>query len=295
MALRCSLRRSLSRPAVCAPPSLTRPMSSLTDQNTASDLLGPDILQRQSTDKDPEPWMLLPTLSSLGGGQKHQPLMNFPPAEDPLLQFLTSQIMRHGERAKARRVVSKTLTYIFTLTRAPPLPILREAVLLASPAVKAKSQTRGAKVVHIPMALSEKQRTHYGIMWLLASSKNRVGRRLEERLAREMVDIVQRSHAARDLPRDTKHPGALGLKADMHRFATVNRGSVRVEPGAARAMAAAAAASITAPRPEDAEQSDSSETAADADMDEDDSDLEDLEPLDLKQTREAGSPARTPS
>ncbi|KAJ6465122.1 ribosomal protein S7 domain-containing protein, partial [Mycena vitilis] len=117
--------------------------------------------------------------------------LNVPPAEDPLLNFLASLIMRHGERAKARRVVSKTLTYIFTLTRAPPLPILREAVLLASPAVKSKAQTHGAKVVHIPMALGEKHRTHYGLMWLLAASRARAGRRIEERLAREMVDIVQ--------------------------------------------------------------------------------------------------------
>ncbi|KAJ7265992.1 ribosomal protein S7 domain-containing protein [Mycena haematopus] len=194
--------------------------------------------------------MYLPPLDSYGRRQTHQPLMNLPPPEDPLLQFLTSLIMRHGERAKARRVVSRTLTYIFALTRAPPLPIMRQAVLLASPAVKTKSQTHGAKVVHVPMALSEKQRTHYGLMWLVAASRARVGRRLEERLAREMVDIVQRIHDAPDKPLDTRHPGALGLKYDMHKFATVNRGGVRIEPGAARGMAAAAMASILAPRQE---------------------------------------------
>ncbi|KAJ7880750.1 ribosomal protein S7 domain-containing protein [Mycena olivaceomarginata] len=189
--------------------------------------------------------MHLPPLASYGGGPRHEPLINVPPPEDPLLQFLASLIMKHGERAKARRVVANTLTHIFTLTRAPPLPILREAVLLASPAVKTMSHTHGAKIVHVPTALSEKQRTHYGLMWLIASSKGRVGRRLEERLAREMVDVVQRTHADRDKPPE-RQPGALGLKYDMHKFATVNRGGVRIEPGAARSMAAAAAASITA-------------------------------------------------
>jgi small subunit ribosomal protein S7 len=170
-----------------------------------------------------KPYMYLPTLESLGGGSHHEPLINIPPVEDPLLHFLTSLIMKNGERAKARRIVSRTLLYIFTLTRAPPLPILREAVLLASPAVKTVSQTHGTKVVHVPTALSEKHRTHYGLAWLLAASKARVGRCLEERLAREMVDVVQRTHAARGAPGDMKHPGSLGLKLDMHRLATVNR------------------------------------------------------------------------
>ncbi|KAF8143301.1 hypothetical protein K438DRAFT_1986945 [Mycena galopus ATCC 62051] len=62
------------------------------------------------------------------------------------------------------------------------------------------------------MALSEKQRTHYGVMWLIA----------EERLAHEMVDIVQRVHAVRDALLDTRHPGPLRLKYDMHKFAMVN-------------------------------------------------------------------------
>jgi small subunit ribosomal protein S7 len=240
-----------------------------TDEQTASEALNAlgsvDDLDSVAEEDDEEykPWMHLPPLASYGGGPRHEPLINVPPPEDPLLQFLASLIMKHGERAKARRVVANTLTHIFTLTRAPPLPILREAVLLASPAVKTMSHTHGAKIVHVPTALSEKQRTHYGLMWLIASSKGRVGRRLEERLAREMVDVVQRTHADRDKPPE-RQPGALGLKYDMHKFATVNRsvfncfsrtvlmrmlhcrGGVRIEPGAARSMAAAAAASITA-------------------------------------------------
>ncbi|KAF7330938.1 Ribosomal protein [Mycena venus] len=254
MALRCSLARSLPLVRSLTPmaPRFSRPMSLQSDETTASQALnelGSDIfdtdLAEQETDY--KPWMYLPPLASYGRKQNHEPLINVPTPEDPLLQFLTSLIMKHGERAKARRVVSKTLTYIFTLTRAPPLPIMREAVLLASPAVKTKSQTHGAKVVHVPMALSEKQRTHYGLMWLIATSKGRVGRRLEERLAREMVDIVQRAHALRDMPADTRPSGALGLKYDMHKFAMVNRGTVRIEPGAARNMAAAATASVMAP------------------------------------------------
>ncbi|KAJ7716818.1 ribosomal protein S7 domain-containing protein [Mycena maculata] len=168
--------------------------------------------------------------------------MNVPPPEDPLLHLLTSMIMRDGQRAKARRIVSRTLLHIYTFTRAPPLPILREAVLLASPAVKTKSQTHGPKVVYTPMALSEKQRTHYGIEWLLEACKGDTGRPLEVRLAREMISVVQRSFTARE-EKDPSFTGALSKKAIAHKFAMVNRGNVRVEPGAARALASANAES----------------------------------------------------
>ncbi|KAJ7477033.1 ribosomal protein S7 domain-containing protein [Mycena galericulata] len=195
--------------------------------------LGADVFD------DPPPpekdYMYLPPPGTYRRGPRHEPLINVPPPEDPLLSFLASMIMNHGERAKARRKVARTLLHIFTFTRAPPLPILREAVLLASPAVKVKSQTHGAKVVHTPFALSEKQRTRYGIFWLLEASKSRPGRTLEERLAREMVDVLQRTHAARDI-KEPKFSGALDQKEKVHKFATVNRGSVRIAPGTARAI-----------------------------------------------------------
>ncbi|KAJ7123062.1 ribosomal protein S7 domain-containing protein [Mycena epipterygia] len=157
--------------------------------------------------------------------------MNVPPPEDPLLQFLTSMIMTHGERAKARRAVARTLLYIHAFTRAPPLPILREAVELASPAVKTRSFVAGAKTVLIPMALSEKHRTRYGIKWLLEASQSRNGRHLAERLARECIDVLQRTAASRGMPPDkVKYVGALKQKQEVHTFAMVNRGGVKVPP-----------------------------------------------------------------
>ncbi|KAJ7760372.1 ribosomal protein S7 domain-containing protein [Mycena metata] len=195
----------------------------------------PDVFPPPPEEDEWKPYMYLPPLGADRRGPQFEPLINVPPAEDPLLHFLASMIMTHGERAKARRVVSKTLLHIFTLTRAPPLPILRQAVLLASPAVKTQSQTHGAKTVFTPVALSEKQRTHYGILWLLAACRSRTGRRLEERLAREMIDIVQRTHDATLISPDKldkhKFSGLLGHKHDQHKFAMINRGNVKVEPG----------------------------------------------------------------
>ena len=139
------------------------------------------------------------------------PIMDLPPAEDPLLQFMTNTIMRHGKRKRASRTVSRMLLWVHSLTRAPPLEIVREAVLLAAPAVRTMSHTRGGKIVSRPIALSEKQRTRYALKWIIKASDNRPGQALEERLAREIIAIVQRTSSV------------LTEKERAHTFAMVNR------------------------------------------------------------------------
>lgn len=116
--------------------------------------------------------------------------MLIPPASDPLLHFLASSLLHHGKRAKAERIVSRTLLYIHALTRAPPLPILRHALITASPAVKCVTYKRGGKNVVRPAALTEKQRIRAGVHAVLAASKNKNGKTLEERLAREIIAVV---------------------------------------------------------------------------------------------------------
>jgi small subunit ribosomal protein S7 len=142
--------------------------------------------------------------------EKHE-WLNIPPAEDPLLHFLTNLIMKHGERAKAARTTSNILLYIHTFTRSPPLPILRQAVLDASPAVRVMSTRVGGKTVHTPIALSERQRTRFGIQWMLEASATKPGMHLEERFAREVIAVLQNDSRA------------LRKKSEVHQFAMTNR------------------------------------------------------------------------
>ena len=137
--------------------------------------------------------------------------MLIPPVSDPLLHFLASSLQHHGKRAKAERIVSRTLLYIHALTRAPPLPILRHALITASPAVKCITHKRAGKNVVRPAALTEKQRVRAGIHSVLSASKNKSGKTLEERLAREIIAVVNG---------DSK---AITDKELAHKHAMVNR------------------------------------------------------------------------
>ncbi|KAG6839944.1 hypothetical protein H0H87_012652 [Tephrocybe sp. NHM501043] len=142
-------------------------------------------------------------------------LMNIPPSEDPLLHYVTSWLTLHGHRARASRIVSNTLLHIHAFTRAPPMPIFRQAIISAAPAVRTLSHRHGGKAVLKPIALGEKQRIRYSVKEILEASKAKVGRTVEERLAREMIAIVQGQSKA------------LEKKEGIHKLAMVNRGNAQ--------------------------------------------------------------------
>lgn len=141
-----------------------------------------------------------------------QIVFNIPPAEDPLLHYVTSHLMRHGHRARASRIVSNILLYIHAWTRASPLPILRKAILDAAPAVRTLNHRTGGKTTYKPTALSEKKRMFFALKHIKEASRARSGRTIEERMAREMINIVEGVDSE-----------AVKAKRKMHEFATINR------------------------------------------------------------------------
>lgn len=68
-----------------------------------------------------------------------------------------------------------------------------------------------------PAALTEKQRIRAGVHAVLAASKNKSGKTVEERLAREIIAVVNG---------DSK---AITDKELMHKQAMVNRGNALVK------------------------------------------------------------------
>ncbi|KAJ4471044.1 ribosomal protein S7 domain-containing protein [Lentinula edodes] len=154
--------------------------------------------------------------SSVFEERSSQPvLINIPPQQDPLLEFLASRLMNHGHRAKATRIVSRTLLNIHAYTRAPPLPILREAIFALAPAVRLLKHRHSTKTIYRPVALSEKQGIWFAVHWLLKECEGRQGGpMIEERLAREIIKIVKGESKT------------LEKKEEMHKMAMVNRGNI---------------------------------------------------------------------
>jgi small subunit ribosomal protein S7 len=134
-----------------------------------------------------------------------------PPRNDPLLEYIANHIMRSGHKHRAQRIVANTLAEIHRLTGASPLPILRSAIFRASPSVRVASMKKGAKTRLVPVPLADKQRTFYAVKWLLKQSDNRGEQKLEQRLAKEVIAIIEGSSRV------------LNQKAEVHKVALANR------------------------------------------------------------------------
>ncbi len=134
-----------------------------------------------------------------------------PPRNDPLLEYIANHIMRSGHKHRAQRIVANTLAEIHRLTGANPLPILRSAILRASPSVRVASMKKGAKTRLVPVPLADKQRTFYAVKWMLKQSDNRGEQKMEQRLAKEIIAIIEGSSRV------------LNQKTEVHKVALANR------------------------------------------------------------------------
>jgi small subunit ribosomal protein S7 len=153
--------------------------------------------------------------SSTSPASQNRDFMNIPPAEDPLLRLLASMIMKGGKRARANRIVARTMLIIHARTRAPALPIVRQAIFALSPSVKMRQATHGTKVVRTPMPLFEKQSIWQGIKWLKVHVEKGIGQ-LEEKLAREIILLANGTSKLLD------------NREKLHKEAMVNRYAVRL-------------------------------------------------------------------
>lgn len=155
-----------------------------------------------------------------------QPPILIPPQYDPLLELLAGAILRTGKKRHeagkkqaGRKIVTDTLLHIHTLTRAAPLPILRKAIENVAPTVRNVVHSLPAKRIIYPQPLSEKQRTHKAIDWILQASQSRSGWTLAHRLAQEIIAVVE--GAGKENMQEISP--AYRMKEEVHKVAVMNR------------------------------------------------------------------------
>ena len=191
------------------------------DEARAFLMLGADTSSSQQVVSPPPAQTAPPSLDDMH--------YHLPPDKHPMLQLLATYIMSKkvrnkpkdinepynkpfgGKYARAAKLTSRMLLFIQSSTRSPPMPIVQQAILDASPAVKCLRQKRGAKVLVKPTALNERQRIGKGIQWILEACRYRPGITFPERLAQEILGVLQ------------GNSDALKKKLAQHEFATVNR------------------------------------------------------------------------
>ena len=199
----------------------------LTSGHVGDDTVKDEARRFLSLDLDklpPAPAQATPQASNLDNMHHH-----LPPERNPILHLIATYIMSKkvrkkpkdtnepynkpfgGKYARAAKLTSQMLLFIQAYTRSPPMPIVQQAILDASPAVKCLRQKRGVKVIVKPTALNERQRIGQGIEWILKACRYRPAITFPERLAQEILGVLHGNSEA------------LKKKQAQHEFATVNR------------------------------------------------------------------------
>ncbi|RHZ45570.1 hypothetical protein Glove_669g2 [Diversispora epigaea] len=182
---------------------------STTEENNASNIDIPDV---QLT-KEEDPMNLLDITDDIDVSSSE--INN--EMTDPIIIQLTNMIMRDGKKARAQRYVADCCLEIRKQTNNNPYRIIKASIEKTSPLVRLIGYKQGSKNIQIPIPLNERQKRHKAIKWILSASDKRPGKKFSERLALEILAVINGQSPA------------LQQRESVHKSALVNRANLPVK------------------------------------------------------------------
>ncbi|MEK7084790.1 MAG: 30S ribosomal protein S7 [Patescibacteria group bacterium] len=128
-----------------------------------------------------------------------------------LLNKFICYVMRDGKKTTAERIVYGALDIIGAKKNEPPLAVFDRVVEATRPQVEVRSRRVGGANYQIPMPVSGVRQNALAFRWIIGAARDRKGRNMEEKLAAELLDILEGVG------------GTIKKKADVHRMAEANK------------------------------------------------------------------------
>ncbi len=147
---------------------------------------------------------------------RHKPATKREITPDPkhnsvLVARLINQVMKHGKKTTARKIVYDALGIIEQKTKQNPLEVLDSAVENAAPMLEIKSRRIGGANYQVPREVRGDRRITLAFRWILLSVRKAKGKPSAEKLANELMMAAKNEGAA------------VKKKEDTHRMAEANR------------------------------------------------------------------------
>ena len=129
-----------------------------------------------------------------------------------VLSKFINKVMIDGKKSVARRIVYNALQKFADKVKAEhALDAFEQAVENAKPSLEVKTRRIGGANYQVPVEIPGDRRTAMAMQWIIANSRSKPGRTMEEALASELVDCYN-------------HQGAtIKKKDDTHRMAEANK------------------------------------------------------------------------
>ena len=124
---------------------------------------------------------------------------------------LINNIMLDGKKGVAQKIVYGAFARIEEKAGKPALEVFEEAMNNIMPALEVKARRIGGATYQVPIEVRPERRQALALSWLTQFSRMRGEKRMEERLANELLYAMNNTGAS------------VKRKEDMHKMAEANR------------------------------------------------------------------------
>ena len=134
-----------------------------------------------------------------------------PVYKSKVITKLINNIMLDGKKGVAQAIVYNALAQVESKRNAPALEAFEEALANITPQLETKARRVGGGNVQVPVEIRPERRQALALRWLVSFSRRRSERRMEDRLANEILDAINNTG------------GAVRKKEETHKMAEANR------------------------------------------------------------------------
>ncbi len=127
-----------------------------------------------------------------------------------LAKFINN-LMLHGKKSTATRIVYKALDIIEERLGRPGIEVFEDALQRAIPRVEVRPRRVGGATYQVPIEVRAARKQALGMRWLIAFARQRGGRDMASRLAAELIETSNGDSAT------------IKRRNDTHRMADANR------------------------------------------------------------------------
>lgn len=134
-----------------------------------------------------------------------------PVYDSVILTKFINQVMLDGKKGVAERIVYGAFEIIKEKTGKDPMEVFDEAMKNVMPVLEVKARRVGGANYQVPVEVRPERRQTLGIRWLVANTRKRSGKTMQEKLAAELMDAANNVGAS------------VKKREDTHKMAEANR------------------------------------------------------------------------
>ncbi len=141
-----------------------------------------------------------------------RPLEPDPVYGNAALSKFINKLMMDGKKSTARRIVYNALESFAKRVKVEnPIEAFEKALDNAKPTLEVKSRRIGGATYQVPVEISGNRRESMAMRWIIAHSRSKPGKSMEEALSQELSDCYNNQGAT------------IKKKDDTHRMAEANK------------------------------------------------------------------------